>query len=59
MSSMLDETRANRRRAGKDRLAAIYTDNAVFYGGRPGHSVGKEQVRAYFASYAGVLACHA
>jgi uncharacterized protein (TIGR02246 family) len=39
-----------------DRLAALYTDDAVFYGGRPGHSVGREQVRAYFASYVGVLA---
>jgi uncharacterized protein (TIGR02246 family) len=39
-----------------DRLAALYAGNAVFHGGRPGHSIGREQVRAYFQSYAGILA---
>jgi len=37
-------------------LAALYTDDALFYGGRPGHSVGQEKVRGYFESYAGTLA---
>lgn len=36
-------------------LAAIYTEDAVFYGGRVGHSVGRDQVRAYFESYAGMF----
>lgn len=36
-------------------LAALYTDDAVFYGGRQGHSVGRDQVRAYFESYAGMF----
>lgn len=41
---------------GPDRLTALYTDDALFYGGRPGHSVGAEAIRAYFGSYVGVLA---
>jgi uncharacterized protein (TIGR02246 family) len=36
-------------------LAALYTDDAVFYGGRPGHSVGQDQIRGYFESYAGMF----
>ncbi len=36
-------------------LAALYTEDAVFYGGRPGHSVGRTQVRAYFESYTGMF----
>ncbi|GEM_PF-395204 len=36
-------------------LAALYTEDAVFYGGRPGHSVGQPQVRDYFDSYAGMF----
>lgn len=32
-------------------LAALYTDDAVFYGGRVGHSVGRAAIRAYFESY--------
>ena len=38
-----------------DQLAAIYTDDAVFFGGRPGISVGRAGVREYFASYGGIL----
>ena len=37
-------------------LAALYTDDAVFFGGRPGQSVGHEAVLGYFDSYSGVLA---
>jgi len=37
-------------------LAALYTDDALFYGGRPGHSVGRVKVQEYFASYVGTLA---
>ena len=36
-------------------LAALYTDDAVFYGGRVGHSVGRDQIRAYFDSYATIF----
>lgn len=36
-------------------LAAIYADRALFYGGRPGHAVGRDAVRAYFESYRGVI----
>ena len=36
-------------------LAALYTEDAVFYGGRPGHSVGQAKVRDYFESYAGMF----
>ncbi len=36
-------------------LAALYTEDAVFYGGRPGHSVGRQQVSAYFESYVGMF----
>ena len=37
-------------------LAALYTEDALFYGGRPGHAVGHAKVREYFASYVGTLA---
>ena len=37
-------------------LVALYTDDALFYGGRPGHAVGRAKVRGYFDSYVGTLA---
>jgi uncharacterized protein (TIGR02246 family) len=37
-------------------LANVYTEDAVFFGGRPGHSVGRDAIRGYFASYDGVIA---
>jgi uncharacterized protein (TIGR02246 family) len=37
-------------------LMALYTDDALFYGGRPGHAVGQARVREYFDSYVGTLA---
>ena len=37
-------------------LAALYTEDALFYGGRSGHAVGHEKVREYFDSYVGTLA---
>jgi ketosteroid isomerase-like protein len=43
------------RRWNVDALTAIYTDNALFFGGRPGHSVGAAGIREYFASYEGVI----
>ena len=36
-------------------LASLYADNALFYGGRPGHSVGAREIQAYFASYDGII----
>jgi uncharacterized protein (TIGR02246 family) len=36
-------------------LAAVYTDDALFFGGRPGHAVGAGAIREYFASYDGVI----
>ncbi len=39
-----------------ENLAALYTEDAVFYGGRTTHSVGQTQVWGYFDSYVGILA---
>ncbi|MBU9398774.1 nuclear transport factor 2 family protein [Burkholderia multivorans] len=36
-------------------LAGIYTEDALFFGGRPGHAAGHDAIRAYFASYEGVI----
>ncbi|WP_256856628.1 SgcJ/EcaC family oxidoreductase [Variovorax sp. KK3] len=38
-----------------DRLAEVYTQDALFFGGRPGHSVGRSAVQDYFATYVGVI----
>jgi uncharacterized protein (TIGR02246 family) len=38
-----------------DALTAVYTDDALFFGGRPGHAVGPRAIREYFASYEGVI----
>lgn len=38
-----------------DALTALYAAEALFFGGRPGHAVGREAIRAYFASYAEAL----
>src|SRR3954453_22341171 len=37
-------------------LAALYTEDALFYGGRPGPAGGHAKVREYFDSYVGMLA---
>jgi len=36
-------------------ITAVYLDDALFYGGRPGHAIGAKGVRAYFDSYVGVI----
>lgn len=45
--------------AGRDwnptALTDLYTADALLFGGRPGHSVGGDAIRAYFDSYAGVI----
>lgn len=38
-----------------DGLTTIYTADALFFGGRPGHFVGADAIRAYFTSYEGVI----
>ncbi|MBN3773435.1 SgcJ/EcaC family oxidoreductase [Burkholderia sp. Se-20378] len=38
-----------------DALAGVYTADALFFGGRPGHSTGSDAIHAYFASYVGVI----
>jgi uncharacterized protein (TIGR02246 family) len=38
-----------------DALANVYTHDALFFGGRPGHAVGRDAIREYFASYRGVV----
>lgn len=38
-----------------DALAAVYTTDALFFGGRPGHCVGAGAIHAYFKSYEGVI----
>lgn len=37
-------------------LSAIYAGDAVFYGGRADHFVGRARIKAYFESYQGSLA---
>jgi uncharacterized protein (TIGR02246 family) len=36
-------------------LAEVYTHDALFFGGRPGHFVGRAAEQAYFASYIDVI----
>lgn len=36
-------------------LAALYTPDALLFGGRAGHSVGGAAIHGYFESYAGVI----
>ena len=38
-----------------DGLAECFTEDALFFGGRPEHSVGREAIRAYFRSYIGII----
>ena len=37
------------------KLANLYADDALFYGGRAGHSVGVAAIQTYFASYEGII----
>jgi len=36
-------------------LTALYTPDALLFGGRPGHAVGGREIEAYFASYRGTI----
>ncbi|MFT3721898.1 YybH family protein [Pseudorhodoferax sp.] len=55
----LDQAVAGWNRAGSswnaDALAATYAEDGLLFGGRPGHFVGREAIRGYFASYDGVI----
>ncbi len=55
----LDQAVAAWNRAGASwdaqALAAIYAEDALLFGGRPGHSVGRAAIQGYFASYDGVI----
>ena len=57
--SVLDQVVADWNRAGATwdatAIAAIYTQDGLLFGGRPGHFVGREAIRGYFASYEGVI----
>lgn len=37
-------------------IAAVYTQDALFFGGRPDHYVGRASVREYFETYRDILA---
>jgi len=39
-----------------ERLASLYTPDALMFGGLPGHSVGRAGMRDYFSTYADRLA---
>ncbi|HSV84606.1 MAG TPA: SgcJ/EcaC family oxidoreductase [Ramlibacter sp.] len=56
LDAVLAEWNAAGGRWDVEGLAAVYTEDAVFFGGRRGHSTGREGVRAYFASYADTIA---
>lgn len=36
-------------------LAEVYAEDALLFGGRPGHAVGLLAIREYFGSYAGTI----
>lgn len=36
-------------------LTAVYTSDALFFGGRPDHFVGEDRIWKYFASYDGII----
>lgn len=38
-----------------DALSALYSEDALLFGGRAGHSAGQDAIRAYFGSYEGVI----
>jgi uncharacterized protein (TIGR02246 family) len=38
-----------------DKLSALYTRDAMFFGGLPDHYVGREQVKRYFSHYVPIL----
>lgn len=57
--SALDQAVADWNRAGAvwnaEALAHVYAEDGLLFGGRPGHYVGREAIRGYFASYDGAI----
>ncbi|MGH6625684.1 MAG: YybH family protein [Burkholderiaceae bacterium] len=55
----LDQVVADWNRAGATwdaaAIAAVYTEDGLLFGGRPGHSMGRGAIHGYFASYDGVI----
>ena len=51
LKEMQDAWNAAARVWNPQALASLYADNSLFYGGRPGHSVGAKEAQKYFASY--------
>ncbi|MFT3780093.1 MAG: SgcJ/EcaC family oxidoreductase [Ottowia sp.] len=58
-SSALAQVVADWNRAGATwdaaALSAVYAEDGLLFGGRPGHAVGRAAIRGYFASYDGVI----
>lgn len=38
-----------------EKLGHLYLEDALFYGGRAGHSVGSDAIKSYFGSYTGLI----
>ena len=55
LTSVQDAWNAAAKIWSPEKLAALYLDDALFYGGRAGHSVGSGAIRTYFDSYAGII----
>jgi uncharacterized protein (TIGR02246 family) len=55
LQAIQDAWNAAARTWNADGLAAIYTEDALFFGGRPGHFIGANAIRDYFASYEGII----
>lgn len=55
LASVQASWNAAARRWDAGALTAVYTDDALFFGGRPGHAVGANAIHDYFASYEGVI----
>lgn len=55
LTEVVDGWNEAARRWNPDALAAIYAEEALLFGGRPGHFVGRESIHRYFESYGGVI----
>lgn len=59
VQTALDEVCADWNRAGAnwdaDGLAALYCEDGLLFGGRPGHYVGRASIRDYFVTYEGAI----
>jgi hypothetical protein len=55
LNNMQDAWNAAAKVWNPNTLAQLYAENALFYGGRPGHSIGATEIQKYFASYQGLI----